>query len=101
VLTSVQMARSPPDVRSSIVNITSVDAFTAHPQDAHHATAKAAVVSLSTSLARAVAPDDILVTSIAPTGMAPEKARQSGFHEDLATAGPPVRGTRHCPVIRG
>ena len=40
--------RSP--VNGGIVNITSVDAFKAHPENAHYAATKAAVVSLTRRL---------------------------------------------------
>jgi NAD(P)-dependent dehydrogenase (short-subunit alcohol dehydrogenase family) len=79
-------------VRGRIVNITSVDAFKAHPQNAHYAATKAAVVSLTKSLAHAVAPDGILVNSVAPAGMATEKARELGFLGELAKASPLGRG---------
>ena len=79
-------------VRGRIVNITSVDAFKAHPQNAHYAATKAAVVSLTRSFAHALAPDGILVNSVAPAGMATEKARQLGFLEELAKASPLGRG---------
>ncbi len=79
-------------VRGRIVNITSVDAFKAHPQNAHYAATKAAVVSLTKSMAHAVAPDGILVNSVAPAGMATEKARASGFLDELAKASPLGRG---------
>ena len=79
-------------VRGRIVNITSVDAFKAHPQNAHYAATKAAVVSLTRSFAQAVAPDGILVNSVAPAGMATEKARQLGFLDELAKASPLGRG---------
>ena len=79
-------------VRGRIVNITSVDAFKAHPQNAHYAATKAAVVSLTRSFAHALAPEGILVNSVAPAGMATEKARQSGFLEELAKASPLGRG---------
>ncbi len=79
-------------VRGRIVNITSVDAFKAHPQNAHYAATKAAVVSLTKSMAHAVAADGILVNSVAPAGMATEKARASGFLDDLAKASPLGRG---------
>ncbi|MCB2125692.1 MAG: SDR family oxidoreductase [Rhodobacteraceae bacterium] len=79
-------------VRGRIVNITSVDAFKAHPQNAHYAATKAAVVSLTKSMAHAVAPDGILVNSVAPAGMATEKARELGFLEELAQASPLGRG---------
>lgn len=79
-------------VRGRIVNITSVDAFKAHPQNAHYAATKAAVVSLTKSMAHAVAPDGILVNSVAPAGMATQKAREQGFLAELAKASPLGRG---------
>lgn len=79
-------------VRGRIVNITSVDAFKAHPKNIHYAATKAAVVSLTRSVADYVAPDGILVNSVAPAGMATEKARQSGFLDELAKASPLGRG---------
>lgn len=79
-------------VRGRIVNITSVDAFKAHPQNAHYAATKAAVVSLTKSFAQEVAPLGILVNSVAPAGMATEKARESGFLNELAAASPLGRG---------
>ena len=79
-------------VNGRIVNITSVDAFKAHPQNAHYAATKAAVVSLTKSFAHEVAPDGILVNSVAPAGMATEQARASGFLNELAVASPLGRG---------
>lgn len=79
-------------IRGRIVNITSVDAFKAHPQNAHYAATKAAVVSLTKSMAQEVAPDGILVNSVAPAGMATEKARAAGFLDELAKASPLGRG---------
>ncbi len=79
-------------VRGRIVNITSVDAFKAHPKNIHYAATKAAVVSLTKSVAEYVAPDGILVNSVAPAGMATEKARASGFLDELAKVSPLGRG---------
>lgn len=79
-------------IRGRIVNITSVDAFKAHPQNAHYAATKAAVVSLTKSFAHEVAPDGILVNSVAPAGMATERARTLGFLDELAKASPLGRG---------
>lgn len=79
-------------VRGRIVNITSVDAFKAHPNNIHYAATKAAVVSLTRSVADFVAPDGILVNSVAPAGMATDKARASGFLDELAKASPLGRG---------
>lgn len=86
-------AQEPKDhVRGRIVNLTSVDAFKAHPQNAHYAATKAAVVSLTRSFAHELAKDGILVNSVAPAGMATERARQLGFLGELAKASPLGRG---------
>ncbi len=76
------------NIAGRIVNIASVDAFKAHPQNAYYAATKAAVVSLTKSFAHACASDQILVNAIAPAGMATEKAKQSGFLQELADANP-------------
>jgi 3-oxoacyl-[acyl-carrier protein] reductase len=81
-------------VRGRIVNLTSVDAFKAHSQNAHYAATKAAVVSLTRSFAQHVAKDGILVNSVAPAGMATERARALGFLEELARASPLGRGAQ-------
>lgn len=87
--------REPKDtVRGRIVNITSVDAFKAHPQNCHYAATKAAVVSLTRSFAHHVAGDGILVNSVAPAGMATERARELGFLGELAKASPLNRGAQ-------
>lgn len=75
-------------VRGRIVNVSSVDAFKAHPQNAHYAATKAAVVSLTRSFALEFAPDQILVNSIAPAGIATEKAKGAGFLAELASHTP-------------
>lgn len=82
------------EVRGRIVNLTSVDAFKAHPQNAHYAATKAAVVSLTRSFAHHVAKDNILVNSVAPAGMATERAKALGFLEELAKASPLGRGAQ-------
>lgn len=75
-------------VAGRIVNITSVDAFKAHPQNAHYAATKAAVVSLTRSFAQDSAADQILVNSVAPAGMATERAKGLGILPELAKANP-------------
>lgn len=84
----MQQFSAPPEVAGRIVNVTSVDAFKAHPQNAHYAATKAAVVSLTKSFAHACAKDQILVNSVAPAGFATESAKQSGFLNELAAANP-------------
>jgi NAD(P)-dependent dehydrogenase (short-subunit alcohol dehydrogenase family) len=71
-----------------IVNVTSVDAFKAHPQNAHYAATKAAVVSLTKSFADACAPDGILINSVAPAAFATDRAKELGFLSELANANP-------------
>jgi 3-oxoacyl-[acyl-carrier protein] reductase len=85
-------------VRGRIVNLTSVDAFKAHPQNAHYAATKAAVVSLTRSFAHHVARDGILVNSVAPAGMATERASALGFLEELAKASPLGRGAQPMEI---
>ncbi len=95
MVAAVRQMRGQPVVdrlRGRIVNITSVDAFKAHPQNAHYAATKAAVVSLTRSFAHEVAPDGILVNSVAPAGMATKRARELGFLGELAKASPLGRG---------
>lgn len=75
-----------PEVTGRIVNVTSVDAFKAHPQNAHYAATKAAVVSLTKSFAQEVAKDQILVNSVAPAGFATDRAKELGFLPELAKA---------------
>ncbi|MFK3781050.1 SDR family NAD(P)-dependent oxidoreductase [Agrobacterium sp. NPDC089420] len=75
-----------PEVTGRIVNVTSVDAFKAHPQNAHYAATKAAVVSLTKSFAAEVAKEQILVNSVAPAGFATDRAKELGFLPELARA---------------
>lgn len=92
MVAAIEHMRSRPKVEAHvagrIVNITSVDAFKAHPQNGHYAATKAAVVSLTKSFAAEVAKDGILVNSIAPAGFATEKAKKAGFLGELAAANP-------------
>lgn len=67
-----------------IVNVASIDALKAHPKNAHYAAMKAAVVSLTKSMALACAPDNILINGVAPAGIATEKAKAAGFLPELA-----------------
>jgi NAD(P)-dependent dehydrogenase (short-subunit alcohol dehydrogenase family) len=75
-------------VRGRIVNLSSVDAFKAHPKNAHYAATKAAVVSLTRSFALEFAPEQILVNSIAPAGIATDKAKAAGFIPELTSQTP-------------
>lgn len=87
-----------PAVTGRIVNITSVDAFKAHPQNAHYAATKAAVVSLTKSFAHECAPDQILVNSVAPAGFATDRAKEQGFLPELAKANPLGRAAEPAEI---
>lgn len=87
----VELMRGQPlvgKVRGRIVNLASVDAFKAHPQNAHYAATKAAVVSLTRSFALEFAAEQILINAIAPAGIATEKAKGAGFLPELAAHTP-------------
>jgi len=73
-----------------IVNIASVDAHRAKPTLPHYAAAKAAVVSLTKSLAEELAPHQVLVNAVSPGGIATEAAKaQSWLAESIPKV--PVR----------
>ncbi len=66
-----------------IVNVSSIDGFTAHPANAHYAATKAAVISLTRSLALEVAPLGIRVNSVAPGPMATETAKATEWYAPM------------------
>ncbi|TDR12483.1 SDR family NAD(P)-dependent oxidoreductase [Marinomonas communis] len=76
------------DVNGRIVNVASVDAFKAHPQNAHYAATKAAVVSLTKSFAAEFASSQILINGVAPAGIATDRAKELGFLPELTAASP-------------
>ena len=72
-----------------IVNIlSSIDGFKAHPANAHYAATKAAVISLTRSIALEVAPLGILVNSVAPGPMAAAAAKLADWYEPIVAALP-------------
>ena len=74
-----------------IVNVSSVDGFKAHPPNAHYAATKAAVISLTRSLALEAAPLGILVNSVAPGPMATETARAADWYAPMVEGLPTRR----------
>lgn len=85
-----------------IVNISSIDGFKAHPANAHYAATKAAVISLTRSLALEVAPLGILVNSVAPGPMATETAKQSDWYAPMVEALPtrtPIEATEIANLV--
>jgi 3-oxoacyl-[acyl-carrier protein] reductase len=71
-----------------IINVASIDAFKAHPHNAHYAAMKGAVVSLTRSFGEAFAADNVLVNAVAPAAIATEKAKQSDWLEEHARQTP-------------
>lgn len=67
-----------------IVNVASTDAHRPKPTLPHYAAAKAAVVSLTKSLAEELAPHQVLVNAVSPGAIATEIAKsQSWFQERI------------------
>jgi NAD(P)-dependent dehydrogenase (short-subunit alcohol dehydrogenase family) len=73
-----------------IVNIASVDGYLPKVTLPHYAAAKAAVISLTKSLAEELGPHQILVNAVAPGGIATETAKSQGWLESRI-GGIPVR----------
>lgn len=85
-----------------VVNITSIDGFKAHPANAHYAATKAAVISLTRSLALEVAPLGILVNSVAPGPMATDAAKQTEWYAPMVAALPtrtPIEPTEVAELV--
>lgn len=62
-----------------IVNIASTDAHRAKPALPHYAAAKAAVVSLTRSLAEELAPSQVIVNAVSPGAIATETAKSQNW----------------------
>lgn len=71
-----------------IVNIASTDAHRAKPTLPHYAAAKAAVVSLTRSLAEELAPHEVLVNAVSPGAIATETAKAQGWIAERVKAIP-------------
>ena len=65
-----------------IVNIASTDAYRPKVKLPHYAAAKAAVVSLTKSLAEELAPHEVLVNAVSPGAIATETAKSQGWLKD-------------------
>src|SRR6185312_8312794 len=62
-----------------IVNIASTDAYRPKTKLPHYAAAKAAVVSLTKSIAEELAPHEVLVNAFSPGAIATETAKSQGW----------------------
>ncbi len=85
-----------------IVNISSIDGFKAHPANAHYAATKAAVISLTRSLALEVAPLGILVNSVAPGPMATDAAKLTDWYQPMVDTLPtrsPIEPTEVANLV--
>jgi 3-oxoacyl-[acyl-carrier protein] reductase len=65
-----------------IVNVASTDAHRAKPTLPHYAAAKAALVSLTRSLAAELAPHQVLVNAVSPGAIATEVAKSQSWFEE-------------------
>jgi len=83
-----------------IVNVSSVDALVAKPENAHYAATKAAVISLTRSIAAEVASDDILVNGVAPGPMATAQATATDWYHDMVDQLPTRRPIEPEEVAR-
>jgi 3-oxoacyl-[acyl-carrier protein] reductase len=71
-----------------IVNVASTDAHRAKPKLPHYAAAKAAVVSLTRSLAEELAPHQVIVNAVSPGAIATETAKAQGWLAERAKSIP-------------
>lgn len=73
-----------------IVNVSSIDGVKAHPPNAHYAASKAAVISITRSIALEVAPEGIVVNAVAPGPLATDTAKATDWYAPMV-AGLPTR----------
>jgi 3-oxoacyl-[acyl-carrier protein] reductase len=86
VVTRVLMSLMTERKYGRIVNVSSADAYRARPNLPHYAAAKAAVISLTMSLAEELAPDQVLVNAVSPGTIAtPEAKTQPWFAERVSS----------------
>jgi NAD(P)-dependent dehydrogenase (short-subunit alcohol dehydrogenase family) len=65
-----------------IVNVASTDAYRPKPTLPHYAAAKAALVSLTKTLAEELGPHEVIVSGVSPGAMATETAKAQGWIKD-------------------
>jgi 3-oxoacyl-[acyl-carrier protein] reductase len=85
-----------------IVNVSSVDGVKAHPPNAHYAASKAAVISITRSVAVEVASLGILVNAVAPGPIATDTAKATDWYEPMVAALPtktPIEPTEVAELI--
>jgi 3-oxoacyl-[acyl-carrier protein] reductase len=65
-----------------IVNVSSTDAYRSKPTLPHYAAAKAAIISLTKTLAEELGPHQVIVSGVSPGAMATETAKAQGWIKD-------------------
>lgn len=65
-----------------IVNVASTDGYRPKPKLPHYAAAKAAVVSLTKTLAEELGPHEVIVTGVSPGAIATETAKSQGWLQE-------------------
>jgi NAD(P)-dependent dehydrogenase (short-subunit alcohol dehydrogenase family) len=82
------------EASGAVVNIASAIALKGHEQMVHYAAAKAGMIGMTRSLARALGPDSVRVNAVAPGLVATGRAVESWGNEGAAA----FRATRALPI---
>jgi 3-oxoacyl-[acyl-carrier protein] reductase len=85
-----------------IVNVSSIDGVKAHPPNAHYAASKAAVISITKSVALEVAGDGIVVNAVAPGPLATDTAKATDWYAPMVAALPtrtPIEPTEIAELV--
>ena len=80
-----------------MINIASIDGLSVNPQETYsYAASKAGLIQLTRRMALRLAPDNIVVSAIAPGAFASEMNRVARDHGDEVAQAHPVAAHRHA-----